>query len=209
MREELFRFSKGEFLIMLALAGGMKCTVGVSAPELDEASFIKTLAELLNRGMLRREGDGFRPDGDGAMFYDMAGAGTVTVISMFRPEDRTAVCYNGEKRILMAEMLCDGYRVRELNAAGLEQWLFDSEAVDPPRLRDEDAGELSALLAQMEDIPEDNCFLRFEKYINGGGLLEKYELISAGGVVAQRESGSESLILCTKESLSKMIAECF
>lgn len=205
--EKLVYFSPAEFLLMMELAGGDRYFMlkGAAAP--DETALIQAFSTLFGRGLLQRAGDRFVPSaGEQNPFVRMRRAKFVTQIRASWGYD--AIGYWDQGAVWMVELSHDKvsqwYRVQRVSWEGLERWLMDRDILWPPILQAEDAARLEGPLL---DQPAGETLSVFEKYRNGGELLERYELSRSWG--GQLRRNADETEIYTTEALAHMLAECF
>lgn len=207
-------FTPAEFVLLMELAGGKNYSM-IRSPrsEPDEAALTQGFATLYQRGLIRREGEGFVLSGQGRVFSQLRGARYAVLLSSRK--GFAAACYPGEKELWMVELvdelLTQRYRVQGLLEEDLKQWLLDREVLDPPTLGREDTQELERLFGDLLADPRGEGTFRAERYQNGGDLVDKYELIPSAGGNLLVHSGAQGRTaeLYTEEALSDMLAECF
>lgn len=213
MIDETMYFSPAEFLVMLELSGSSRCLVLLQPEEPDDEELTLAFASLFRRGLIRREGDGFRVSGGGELFSDLRSAPWAVLIA--DGEGNRALCYAGGDRVCLVEpvdmILRRQYRVRRLDPEQLRDWLFEAQLLHPPVLQAEDAAELDALLEQSQDELPGDVLLRMEKHRNAGGPAETFEVRrwSGGRLIAC--TGPEGLRYAayTAQSLQRMLEACF
>lgn len=182
MKEKYYIFSQSEFLAMLLLAGGAESTVGMLEETVNAETLAEAFTKLFARGLIKREGETLSPAGEGELFFEISRAKRAVVLSS--PIGRTVVCYVRPKSIWACELMTQGLRVKEWTPKGLAVWLVDSGLLEPPTLRDEDAGELDAFCDDAAPSAQQEKLLTLERYENGGKLLEQYEIVRIGMVTS-------------------------
>lgn len=207
MKEALY-FSPAEFILLLELAEGGECSLLSSGEPPTEQALTLAFSTLFQRGMLRRQGAGFAPEGAGTLFEMIRNASWAVCLS--NPEGEQGICYVHEERLCLVELtdaiLSRQYRVRQMDRPSMERWLFDSELLERPVLSREDLSELEAL---EEETPEPGrqTVLLVEKRRNGGPVMELYEIYQDGIRWKVSHNGQDENY--TQEALSQLLTDCF
>lgn len=210
--EKYYRFSQDEFIVMLLLAGGTGCVVGLSDEKVDSVGLAEALAELFSEGWVKREGDEFVPDGEGRLFYEISAASHTLLLSAPPQFGRTAMCYVcAGHTIWTCELMVDGCRLKKRSMAEFCQWLIASGMLEPPAMRAEDIRELEDLYTEDGQAVDSECLLRLEMYEIGGKLGGEYNVIRAGGVTLIRyvDGNTVNVRFYTQESLNQMLKDAF
>lgn len=206
--ERILYFSPAEFLILLELAKGPACSLLSDGAELEDDALAESFTTLFQRGLIQRDGDGFALSGMGRLFDKIRIAPWAVYIS-----DRTgntALCYRMEDGLCLVELadviVTTQYRLRQLDRADLEQWLFDSGLLEPPMLTDEDVREFEMLLEPPERSNV-QLLLHLEKHVNGGAIDEVYEVCKYKSHWRIYRNNEDTYY--TQETLSDMLTDCF
>ena len=209
MKEKYYIFSQSEFLAMLLLAGGAGSTVGMSEEPVNAETLAEALTGLFTRGFITREGETFKPTGEGELFFEISRSKHTVVISA--PAGRTAVCYVGTESIWVCELMTQGLRVKEWTRDGLAGWLIDAGLIGSPMLRDDDVGEMRALHDDAVTSGPQERILSLERYENGGELLGQYEIVRTGTVtsVIFKAGDEETRGFYTQEELERILDAAF
>lgn len=205
-------FSPAEFVVMLELAGGGPCSVLLGREELDDSALTGAFAALFRRGLICRAGERLELSAAGVMFRRMRSAGQAVVLSRPQRQEKLAICYVDGEGVELVEpvdaILQEQYRVQRLDVEGLKSWMLDTGLLSIPALRDEDAFERNAMLAEEAVPPPGDTVLLLERYDNGGGLTGTFEVRRWRGNRLIVRDGVEAC-LYTAESLERMLADCF
>ena len=208
----LYRFTYTEFYVMLSMAGAENCTVFLPESEPDDNALIQALTGLYRRGMLRREGDRFVPEGPGLLFSRLREVRHVALLRAAPPGGRCAVCYLLTESVWMAELLSDGCRLQRLGREEMAGWLIDSEILNAPALDSADLPELTELYREELAHPQGECLLRIEKQFNGdGGLIREYQVLRGPGaeILLALDGVNDRAWFCSRETLAAFLEECF
>ena len=208
----LYRFTYAEFFVMLSVAGADNCTVFFPESEPDDAALIRALISLYQRGMLRREGNCFVPDGAGLLFSSLRTVNRVALLRTTLSGGRTALCYLLPDHLWMAELLRDGCRIQKLRREEMSAWLIDSGILNPPVLDSLDLSEMTELYREELADPQGECLLRIEKQHNGkGDLIREYRVLRGPGVeiLLTLDGVNERVEFCSRESLEAFLEDCF
>ena len=211
MDNALYRFTHAEFFVMLTMAGAGNCTVYIPEAEPNDAALIQAMTSLYRRGMLRREGDRFVPDGAGALFSSLREVKCVAQL-FSAPRKRSAVCYLLQNHLWMTELLRDGCRIQKLRREEMYTWLLDAGILKPPSLTSLDLPEMTELYSDELEHPQGECLLRIEKRRNGeGGLIREYQVLRGPGIeiLLTSDGISDRAEFCSKDTLAGFISECF
>ena len=205
---EVLYFTQAEFMLLLELAGGGECSLLSDGVRPEREALTLAFAARFQRGMLRRQGEGFALEGTGVLFADIRSAPWAVCLSS--PEGERGVCYVGEEGLWLVELadtiLTRQYRVRRMDRLSMEQWLFDSELLERPVLTCEDLSELGALEEELPGLDR-QTLLRLEKRRNGGPVMELYEVYQNGVQRGISRNGQD--VNYTQEALSQMLTDCF
>ena len=208
----LYRFSYAEFFVMLSMAGADNCTVFLPESEPDDAALIRALTGLYQRGMLRREGDRFVPEGAGLLFSCLREVKRVALIRAAPPSGRCAMCYLLPDHLWMAELLHDGCRIQKLRREEMSAWLIDSGILSSPVLDSLDLPEMTELYREELAHPQGECLLQIEKQYNGeGGLIREYQVLRGPGVeiLLALDGVNDRAEFCSRETLAAFLEDCF
>ncbi len=209
MNDKYYVLTQNEFLVMLLLTGGNGGTVGIRAESVDAETLTTALMSLFSRGFISRNGRGFAPKGEGELFYEISSSKCAVVLSS--SVGRMAICYVCTECIWFCELVREGFRIKKCVFKELWQWLFDSGVLEWPLLHDEDAEELRTLCAEEPAFTDKDCFLMFEKYANGGVLLERHKIVRIGATIRIISSigNIRNVEISTQEALRRMLANAF
>jgi len=208
---KILYFSMEEFMVLLELADGSECSLLSDGTVPEDKAFTTAFTALFQRELIQRSGGRFALSGAGKVFDEMRNAPWAVYLS--GQSGNTALCYSSGDSICLVEIvdmiLSAQYRVRELDLAGLKQWMFDSGLLEPPALTEEDLQALEPFLAEEPPPPAFQPFLRLEKHVNGGPIIETYEVYKSARYWRIHQGNGDKDAYCTKEALSSMLADCF
>lgn len=206
--EKSMYFSPAEFMVLLELANGPACSFLDSGSLPEDGALTAALAALFRRGLIQREGDGFVLSDSGILFDRLRNAPQAVYIS--DGTGNIALCYLAVDALWLVDLadviVATQYRVRRLDRAGLERWLFDSGLLEPPMLADGDVRELEAWSGDLERSSV-RPLLRLERHINGGAADGVYEVYKYGSHRRISWNGRDAYY--TRETLSDMLTDCF
>lgn len=209
--EKSLYFTTAEFMVLLELADGGDCSLLSTGTAPGTDALTSAFTSLFQRGLIQKSGDRFVLSAAGNLFAGIRNAPLAVYIS--NGYEKMSLCYAEDEAFWLTELsdaiLSTQYRIRELDWAGLEQWLFDSGQLKAPVLTAEDVREWDALLAVEPDTTSIQPILRLEKHVNGGPVIGIYEVYKHRGYWRVRWDEGKQDLYYSKEALSDMLADCF
>jgi len=208
-------FTPAEFAIMVELSGEARCSLIRDRDALDDGELTRAFISLFQRGLIQRKRNQLIVSGEGQLFYQIRNAPFAVVIFGAPPHNSEAMCYVGEDLLWLVELtdaiLTRQYRIQPLSRLELKAWLFDVGLLDQPVLTDGDVPELAELFADELEEGAGQLLLRLENYINGGELVEAWELRKgrSGRLIQYTGSEDRRTEIYTAEALSRMLTACF
>lgn len=208
-------FLPAEFLTLLEMAGGGRCSLLSAGEEPDDGALRQAFVSLFQREMIARQGDGFVLTSEGKLFENMRNAPWAVSVFWRQPRPGRALCYVSDNALWLVELVdvivAVQYRVRQMEREELGRWFLENGLLERPILTDADTAEFGALFGGLLEEAGGPVELLIEKYCNGGRRLVSHEVIRCRGQRIIRSQGPDGIAAAvyTKEALSRMLADCF